>query len=527
MAKRGCFLPPGRLRRCLGALPGPPCPSEMAWCWSSRGAASAAEAASAARAEERLKRPEELPGPGLFRSLYWLFVRGYLLHTHRLQVLSRKLYGPIWKSKFGLYNNINIGSPEVLEELLRQEGKYPIRSDMALWKEHRDIRHLPYGPFTEDGERWHHLRQVLNKRMLKPSEAVLYADVINEVVSDLIVRLEDDRKKSPSGIMIQDVANVLYRFALEGISYILFETRIGCLEKQIPAETQRFIDAIGYMLKNSIFATILPKWTREVLPYWNRYLQGWDTIFAFGKNLIDQKMVELEKRVDRGEEVSGYLSYLLSSGRLSPEELYGSIAELLLAGVDTTSNTLSWAMYHLARDLEIQEALYQEVISVVPKDRIPDAKDLARMPLLKAVIKETLRLYPVVPTNARVIAENDVVVGGYKFPKNTLFVLAHYVLSHDESSFPEPERFLPRRWLRDQRDSLPHPFSSIPFGYGVRACVGRRIAELEMHLALARLIRTFAFRPDPQLTEVKPLARIVLVPDRPINLEFLDRRTMH
>lgn len=65
------------------------------------------------------------------------------------QVMSRRLYGPIWKSTFGHYRNINIGSPVVLEQLLRQEGKYPMRSDMALWKEHRDTRHLPYGPFTE------------------------------------------------------------------------------------------------------------------------------------------------------------------------------------------------------------------------------------------------------------------------------------------------------------------------------------------------------------------------------------------
>lgn len=66
-----------------------------------------------------------------------------------LQVISRRLYGPIWKSTFGHYRNINIGSPVVLEQLLRQEGKYPMRSDMALWKEHRDTRRLPYGPFTE------------------------------------------------------------------------------------------------------------------------------------------------------------------------------------------------------------------------------------------------------------------------------------------------------------------------------------------------------------------------------------------
>ncbi|KAL8183025.1 UNVERIFIED_CONTAM: hypothetical protein K2H54_012478 [Gekko kuhli] len=506
--------------------------------------------------------------------------------------MSKKLYGPIWKSRFGSYTNINIGSPEVLEQLLRQEGKYPIRSDMALWKEHRDKRDLPYGPFTEDGERWHRLRQVLNRRMLKPSEAVLYADVINEVVSDLILHLEDARRKSPSGVMVQDVAQILYRFALEGISYILFETRIGCLKKQIPAETQHFIDAIGDTLKNSVFVTLLPKWTRDVLPYWNRYLQGWDTIFAFGKKLIDQKMVMLEKRLDQGEEVSGYLTYLLSTGKLSHKEVYGSIAELLLAGIDTvgcdfsavffalpyhtgssgryylllvqthagmsekheftlifmvlafttggcefcmepfpplctvTSNTLSWAMYHLSQDQKTQDALYQEIISVVPKDGIPDAKDLTRMPLLKAIIKETLRLYPVVPANARIIAERDVVVGGYKFPKDTLFVLSHYALSHDETSFPEPERFLPHRWLREHREPAPHPFSSIPFGYGVRACVGRRIAELEMHLALARIIRTFSVKPDPNCQVVRPLSRIVLVPDKPINLNFLDRETV-
>ncbi|XP_008110475.2 sterol 26-hydroxylase, mitochondrial isoform X2 [Anolis carolinensis] len=446
-----------RLGRCLRG-PGGSLGRPQGGC---RGLAQAAAAATVSRSEDRLKRPEELPGPGPLKSHYLLFARGYLLHTHRLQVLSKKMYGPMWKSWFGSNVNVNIGSAETLEEVVRQEGKYPIRSDMALWKEHRDKRHLPYGPFTEDGERWHRLRQVLNKRMLKPSEAVLYADVINEVVSDLMIHLENERNKSPSGVMITDIANVLYRFALEG------------------------------------------------------------------KKLIDQRMVELEKHLERGEEVSGYLTYLLSSGRLSPEEVYGSIAELLLAGVDTTSNTLSWALYHLAKNPDIQEALYQEVTSVVSKDKIPNAKDLARMPLLKAIVKETLRLYPVVPTNARIIAENDVVVGGYHFPKDTLFVLAHYAISHDESNFPEPERFIPSRWLRDQRDSSPHPFSSIPFGYGVRACAGRRIAELEMHLALARLVRTFLFKPDPQQTEVKPLARIVLVPDKPINLEFLDRQTMH
>lgn len=75
-------------------------------------------------------------------------------------------------------------------------------------------------------------------------------------------------------------------FPPPGISYILFETRIGCLEKQIPIETKKFIDAIGYMFRNSVFVTFLPKWTRNTLPFFNRYLQGWDTIFGFGTWVI-------------------------------------------------------------------------------------------------------------------------------------------------------------------------------------------------------------------------------------------------
>uniref|UniRef100_A0A8C5SUH1 Cytochrome P450 family 27 subfamily A member 1 n=1 Tax=Laticauda laticaudata TaxID=8630 RepID=A0A8C5SUH1_LATLA len=504
----------GKMGRCFRSPPGVPRPAAL---W--RAASNAAQAASVPRPEERLKGPEELPGTGSLETLYWLFLKGYLLHTHQLQIVSKKMYGPIWKSVVGPYLNINIGSPEILEKLLRQEGKYPIRSDMSLWKEHRDIRHLSYGPFTEDGERWHRLRQVLNKRMLKPSEALLYADSINEVVSDLIVHLQDERSKSSSGVKVDDMANLFYRFALEGISYILFETRIGCLEKQIPTETKKFIDAIGYMFRNSVFVTFLPKWTRNMLPFFNRYLEGWDIIFGFGKKMIDQKTLDLEKRLERGEEVSGYLTYLLTSGQLTHEEIYGSIAELLLAGVDTTSNTLSWCLYHLARNPDIQEDLFQEIANVVSTDQIPEAKDISKMPLLKAIIKETLRLYPVVPTNARIVAEKEVVIQGYQFPKD---VSTSVVLNLQGLG----QRFLPCRWLRDQREVSPHPFSSIPFGYGVRACVGRRIAELEMHLALIRIIQKFLIRPDPQCKDVKPLSRIVLVPDKPINLDFLYRQTV-
>uniref|UniRef100_A0A8D0HAL8 Cytochrome P450 family 27 subfamily A member 24 n=1 Tax=Sphenodon punctatus TaxID=8508 RepID=A0A8D0HAL8_SPHPU len=466
-----------------------------------------ATTSSAVDGLQRLKTLQELPGPGVLGSMYWYLIRGYILHTHQLQVIHKKLYGPLWKYVMGKYTSVAIASPELMEKVLRQEGRFPTRCDMALWKEHRDLRGLAYGPLTEDGERWHRLRQVLNQRMLKPSAAVLYAGAINEVVSDLMVRLQDERAGSPSGVLVRDVANVLYRFALEG-------TRGWGVLERAPAGTSAH--PRGVDLSQTLW------WGGQ------RLMPHLATVPAsiLGRKMIDRRVEEIAARLEKGEEPprGGTLTYLLSSGNLSIEEVNGSVAELLMAGVDTTSNTLAWALYHLAQEPETQEALYREVTSVVPRDCIPSAPYLAKMPLLKAVIKETLRLYPVVPANSRVVVEKDIVLWEYHFPKGTMFAFGHFALSRDESNFPEPDKFLPRRWLREHSPSH-HPFSSIPFGYGVRACVGRRIAELEMHLALARIIQTFELRPDPELRDVKPLSRIVLVANKPINLQLLDRQT--
>lgn len=239
--------------------------------------------------------------------------------------------------------------------------------------------------------------------------------------------------------------------------------------------------------------------------------------------LIDRKVEEIEQRVGEQQEVEGeYLTYLLSNTQLSRKEVYGSITELLLAGVDTTANTLMWALHLLSKYPDVQETLYKEVSGCTAADHILSAEDVNSMPYLKAVVKETLRIYPVVVFNGRRNVEKDVVIGGYHFPKNTIFGFSHYAISHDEETFPEPWRFEPARWLRDGRER-PSPFASIPFGFGARGCVGRRIAELEMYLALARMIRQFKVEPDPTVGEIKPLSRTVLVADRQVNLHFLDR----
>ncbi|KAF5898730.1 cytochrome P450 27C1-like, partial [Clarias magur] len=443
---------------------------------------------SAAAFTGNLKTIDDLPGPSLSTTVYWLFVKGYADKSHALQVEHKRLYGPIWRSRFGPFDIVNVATAELISQVIRQEGRYPVRTALPHWKEYRDMRGQAYGLHVDTGETWYRMRSALNPKMLKLQEAAAYASVIHDVVSDLLKRVEQLRSHSQDKSTVFDLASELYKFGFEGISTILFETRLGCLQEEIPTETLRFIAAANNMLTLSEPVLFFPRWTRKIFPFWKQFIQAWDDLYDVARNLIDRKVKRMGEQVQRGENLEGmYLTYLLSSNKLSLAEVYITITELLLGGVDTTSNTMSWTLYHLARDPEVQNRLYQELVSVCPNRRLPTTEDLSRMPYLKAVIKETLRLYPVVPGNGRLTVENEVVVGGYWFPKQTQFHLCHYAASHDENEFADAESFLPERWLRGAASrSQHHPYSSVPFGVGVRACVGRRVAELEMYFALSR-----------------------------------------
>ncbi|XP_077369937.1 sterol 26-hydroxylase, mitochondrial-like isoform X2 [Festucalex cinctus] len=381
------------------------------------------------------------------------------------------------------------------------------------------------------GQEWYRIRSALNPKMLKLQEVSAYASIIHQVVDDLLRRIEFLRSCSPDRLSVSDVTGELYKFGFEGISSILFETRLGCLQEDIPKDTERFIAAVNDMLTLSETVVVLPRWTRRVLPFWERFVRAWDDLYNTAQKLIDRRLADIQARTERGELTEGlYLTYLLSCDKITRSEIYISVTELLLGGVDTTSNTLSWALYHLARDPRAQDRLYGEVSATCAGKRQPDMDDLKAMPYLKAVIKETLRLYPVVPGNGRFVTENEVIVDNYWFPKKTQFHLCHYAVSRDSTQFARADAFVPERWLRGGRATpglfRHHPYSFIPFGVGVRGCVGKRVAEMEMHFALCRLMQHYEVRPggnDDDGAPIQAKTRTLLIPAKPIHLRFLQR----
>uniref|UniRef100_A0A8C4QD17 Uncharacterized protein n=1 Tax=Eptatretus burgeri TaxID=7764 RepID=A0A8C4QD17_EPTBU len=379
------------------------------------------------------------------------------------------------------------------------------------------------GVLTGDGENWYHLRSILNPGLLLPSQVVNYERELHPVISDLLERINWLRLHSPNRNMVNNISKELHNFILEGIFAALFCQRLGCLSKTTPQDTQQYIDSIHTMMRSFIWLSILPTWTMPLLPFWNSFVGAWDIIFAFAQKHIEKKIKEVERIVASGEPVpNGFVTRLLTNGKMSRHEIYSSITEILLGGIDTMANTLTWSLQLLSEHPSVQTAVANEVESASPGIGIPGIQNMTSMPLLRAVVKETLRLYPVVPVNSRFALE-DIVVGGYLIPKGNLLTLCTFVASRDPEQFPEPKSFKPERWLRTS-PRLHHPYASLPFGYGVRGCIGRRLAELELHLTLARLIKQFIVEPDNNEKPPNGKMHLILLPDRPINMRFVDRR---
>lgn len=258
-----------------------------------------------------LKTTRDIPGCGFLWNTYWYFLKGYYEKTHELQVVQKKKYGPIWKSKLGPISVINVASADLIEAILRQEGRYPTRAYMPHWREYRELRGHAYGPLCEYGQEWFHIRSMLNPKMLKPKEVSNYSPAISEVVTDFVKKIRWVRETHGGGLMVNDISKELYQFAFEGICTILFETRMGCLEEKIPEETQKFIEAVFEMFSSSALVIFFPKVLWPYVSHWKKFVAAWDYIFYITEKLVNKKMKEIQENLENGKEVHGeYLTYL-------------------------------------------------------------------------------------------------------------------------------------------------------------------------------------------------------------------------
>lgn len=201
-------------------------------------------------------------------------------------------------------------------------------------------------------------------------------------------------------------------------------------------------------------------------------------------------------------------------------------ADALQAGVDTTASGTIGVMYCLAKNQEKQDKLREELTQALPnKGDALTHDNMRNLPYLRAVIKESLRLLPPTAGNMRKLGQ-DAVLSGYRIPKGTEVLLASQLIYLDENQFAQPNQFIPERWLKNNTDAEcphakdAHPFAYLPFGFGSRMCVGKRLAELEIEVLITRLVRDFKI--EWNYPDLKFKTAILNIPDGDLKFKFTE-----
>ena len=201
---------------------------------------------------------------------------------------------------------------------------------------------------------------------------------------------------------------------------------------------------------------------------------------------------------------------------MSDAHLRDEVMTLMIAGHETTANALSWLWYLLDRHPDEQERLRAELIAATG-GRCPTIDDLPTLPRLKAVIMETLRLYPPVwMFDRRALGPDD--LAGTKVAAGDLVIFCPYAIHRLPDLWPEPEAFRPERFESGHEEQK-NKFAYLPFSAGPRTCLGNSFAMIESQVIMGTLLSRIRARlADP--APVTPAPRVTLRTSRPVILRL-------
>lgn len=334
-----------------------------------------------------------------------------------------------------------------------------------------------------------------------------YAEVMRHQTGTLVGGWQDGE--------VVDMVEEMFRLTTSIALRALFSTRLD------PADAEKLRSAFEVFLRGSYTQLALPSLGRLPLPANRRYqaaLRQWRTqvrdLIARHRGAAGDQHDLMARLLDaRGDDGEG----------MSDEELCDQVAVLLIAGAETTSAALTWAMYLLCTHPEVLDAVSAESGRVLG-GAVAGWAHLPDLELTARVIKEALRLYPpswLLPRTAT----REARLGAHVVPAGTMVLVSQYLLHRDPDVFADPDRFDPGRWLAPGRfaaESAPpatRPRSSskshhayVPFGGGPTKCLGEQFATAEAVLALASVLARWT----PQLLDSraarKPDCRLVMLP---------------
>ncbi|XP_065075229.1 cytochrome P450 4d2-like [Ochlerotatus camptorhynchus] len=209
---------------------------------------------------------------------------------------------------------------------------------------------------------------------------------------------------------------------------------------------------------------------------------------------------------------------------LTNEEIREEVDTFMFGGHDTTASAITFLLYSLAKHPDVQQKVYEEIISVAGESSHTPftLSTLNDLKYLDLVIKESLRLFPPVPYISRTSLK-EVNLGGVTIPANTKLSLGIYNMHHNPKYFPEPENFLPERFEAERAAEKQNPYAYVPFSAGGRNCIGQKFAQYELKSTISQVIRLCRVELPYPGYEPPLKAEMILKPQDDMLLKFFPR----
>jgi cytochrome P450 len=326
---------------------------------------------------------------------------------------------------------------------------------------------LGNGLVTSEREFW--LRQ---RRMIQPAfhrERIAgYGRIMAEYALRTVAGWQEGEER--------DIHADLMRMTLEIILKSLFDTAVGEQSEAFSHAMDRALGGMAGMLSGAPDAQ-------------NQFGQAVEEINRFTARVIVERR---RNPVDHGDLLSMLLAAQDEAGAgMSDAQLLDECKTLIMAGHETTSNTLSWVFYLVSQYPEVEAKLHAELERVLG-GRTPTVEDLRALEYTNLVVKETLRLLPAVWGVGRRAAQ-DTEIGGYFVPAGTDLQMSQWVVHRDPRWYDTPLEFRPERWADGLEKRIPK-YAYFPFGGGPRMCIGNNFALMEAPLILATVAQKYRLR---------------------------------
>lgn len=339
--------------------------------------------------------------------------------------------------------------------------------------------------FTLEGVHHQQVRKLLIPK-LHGKQIYSYGQLICNLVNNLMQGLPTNKSFSALEVA-QDIS-----------MQVMIKLLFGSYEQERYQQIKQLMIAMVSLFASNISG----------IPLFFRFLQKDLGIASPWRNFLKQRQQMkvliyseiAQRRAHSDPEKPDLLALLMSAtdeqgNLLTDEELFGQVLSLLFTGNESTAASIAWSWYRVYRDPEIKAKLLEELDSLGDS---PDPLSVVRLPYLSAVCNETLRMYPVTMFTIPRLVKSTTQINGYQVDAGMLVTVGTYIIHQREDIYPHPKVFKPQRFI-DHRFS---PYEFLPFGGGMRGCIGGEIALYQLKLALATVVSRY---------------HLELVSDRPIN----------